>query len=132
MVHLEPKEVKRLLRQLGQPVQLFGEEDEARLERYQAVHAAVLAARESDEDIELKQGQMFNETQLYDETGRAKQEGVQAEAEGAEQLDLAWTFASVRLALSRVAAAPTFDQLHSVLSSFDEDNGGTLTVDTMR
>lgn len=86
-------EVKRLLRKLGQPIQLFGEEDEARLERYQAVHAAVLAARESDEDIELKQGQMFNETQLYDETGRAKQEGVQAEHEGADaaqKLDVAF------------------------------------------
>jgi len=76
MVHLEPKEVKRLLRQLGQPVQLFGEEDEARLERYRAVAAAT----EKEDDAELKAGQMFNETQLYDESGKAKDAATAAAA----------------------------------------------------
>jgi len=80
MVHLEPKEVKRLLRQLGQPVQLFGEEDEARLERYRAVAAAT----EKEDDAELKAGQMFNETQLYDESGKAKA-AVDEEEMGGEE-----------------------------------------------
>lgn len=55
---LPPTEVKRLLRKLGQPIALFGEEDGARLERYRAVAAALPA---EDEDDELKRGQMFNE-----------------------------------------------------------------------
>jgi pre-mRNA-splicing factor 18 len=73
----------KLLRKLGQPILLFGEEHEARVERYHAVHAAIMATKASDEDLELKQGQMFNETQLYDVSGRAKQEGVQADHEDA-------------------------------------------------
>jgi pre-mRNA-splicing factor 18 len=55
---LPPTEVKRLLRKLGQPIALFGENDGARLERYRAVAAALPA---EDEDEELKRGQMFNE-----------------------------------------------------------------------
>ena len=59
---LKPSEVKRLLRQLLQPIQLFGEDDEARLERYQAVSAALPTASEAN--LEFKKGQMFNETQV--------------------------------------------------------------------
>jgi len=83
-VSMLPVEVKRLLRQLNQPIQLFGESDEERLERYRAVSAAIPSVNE--EHLELKQGQMFNETQLYDEAGRAKQEGVQLENEVDEDI----------------------------------------------
>ena len=73
-------EVKRLLRNLGQPIQLYGEDGAERLERYRNVSATLPSVNE--ENLELKKGQMFNESQLYDESGKAKQEGVQADNEG--------------------------------------------------
>jgi len=77
---IKSTEVKRLLRKLGQPIQLYGEDDETRLERYRAVAAALPA--ENEEDDELKRGQMFNETQLFDERGKAKQLGDHSENVG--------------------------------------------------
>ena len=53
--HLKPTEVKRRLRGLAQPIQLFGETDEERLERYRAVSAALPS--ESVVNNELKAGQ---------------------------------------------------------------------------
>ena len=68
---LKPAEVKRRLRVLGQPIQLFGEDDEERLERYRAVSTALPS--ESVVDDALKQGQMFDETQVWDAKGAVKQ-----------------------------------------------------------
>ena len=68
--YLSTEEVKLRLRELKQPVQLFGESDGDRLERYNAANTTAPATRE--EDIDLKRGQMFNESQLYDEHGDAK------------------------------------------------------------
>ena len=79
---LRPNDVKRRLRLLGQPIQLFDESDDERLERYRVVSSALPTESEVDRS-DLKKGQMFNETQLYDEKGGAKQEGVQEEEEGA-------------------------------------------------
>mmetsp|Transcript_19495 Transcript_19495/g.39728 ORF Transcript_19495/g.39728 Transcript_19495/m.39728 type:complete len:349 (+) Transcript_19495:42-1088(+) len=78
---LRPIDVKRRLRALGQPIQLFDEDDDERLERYRAVSSALPTESEVDRS-DLKKGQMFNETQLYDEKGGAIQEGVQEEVEG--------------------------------------------------
>ena len=82
---LAPREVKRRLRALSQPISLFAESDEERLVRLRAVEAALPKSNEAD--LELKKGQMFNETQLYDDQGRAIQAGVQVEHEGAEKDD---------------------------------------------
>ena len=81
---LRPNDVKRRLRLLGQPIQLFDESDDERLERYRVVSSALPTESEVDRS-DLKKGQMFNETQLYDEKGGAKQEGVQEDEEGAAQ-----------------------------------------------
>mmetsp|Transcript_21467 Transcript_21467/g.59063 ORF Transcript_21467/g.59063 Transcript_21467/m.59063 type:complete len:374 (-) Transcript_21467:449-1570(-) len=81
-VDISTIEVQRLLRKLGQPITLFGEGEEERLARYKAVLDALPA---EDENIELKRGQMFNETQLFDERGRAKQQLDHAEASGGEE-----------------------------------------------
>jgi pre-mRNA-splicing factor 18 len=82
---LAPREVKRRLRALSQPISLFAESDDERLVRLRAVEAALPKSNEAD--LELKKGQMFNETQLYDDQGRAIQAGVQVEHEGAEKDD---------------------------------------------
>jgi len=74
--YMKPAEVKRALRGLNQPIHLFGEEEDERLERYRAVSA--LLPSESVVNDQLKAGQMFDETQLFDESGRAKQEGTAA------------------------------------------------------
>jgi|TARA_B110001469_G_C9499362_1_gene249450 pre-mRNA-splicing factor 18 len=81
---IRPNDVKRRLRMLGQPIQLFDEDDAARLERYRAVSSALPTESEVDRS-DLKKGQMFNETQLYDDKGGAMQEGVQEDVEGAAE-----------------------------------------------
>jgi len=81
---LQPAEVMSLLRKLGQPIKLFSEDNEARLERYRAVRAA--APTVNQEHLELKQGQSWgqNEMQMFDSEGRAIQEGVQEDNDGDE------------------------------------------------
>ena len=69
---------------LGQPIQLFDEDDEERLERYRAVSSALPTESEVDRS-DLKKGQMFNETQLYNDKGEAIQAGVQGDVEGAAE-----------------------------------------------
>jgi len=70
------------LRALGQPIRLFGEDDTERLERYRAVSSALPS--ESVVNNELKRGQMFDETQLFDESGKAKQDTAKV-ASGKEE-----------------------------------------------
>lgn len=74
---LRPIEVRRLLRNLGQPIQLFGEEEADRLERYQAV--SKILPSESEANDELKAGQMFDERQRFDESGKAIQKAAASE-----------------------------------------------------
>ena len=81
---LRPSDVKRRLRMLAQPIQLYGEGDEERLERYRAVSSALPSEKEVDTS-DLKAGQMFNETQLYSESGAAKQEGVIRDEEAGDE-----------------------------------------------
>lgn len=81
---IRPSDVKRRLRMLGQPIQLFDEDDEERLERYRAVSSALPTESEVDRS-DLKKGQMFNETQLYNDKGEAIQAGVQGDVEGAAE-----------------------------------------------
>ena len=70
---MKPAEVKRKLRLLGQPIQLFGEDDDDRLERYRAVSSALPS--ESEVNDQLKAGQTWgqNESQLFDASGKTKQ-----------------------------------------------------------
>ena len=67
---LKPTDVMRRLRALGQPITLFGETDEERLERYTVVSSALPS--ESVVDLDLKKGQLFDETQLFDASGKVK------------------------------------------------------------
>ncbi len=82
-----PHEVKLRLRALGEPIQLFGETDAARLERLSAASAASVAASATsaaaqlatDESLALKRGQLFNEALVYDvRTGTPKVQGMGA------------------------------------------------------
>ena len=82
LLRSRPAEVKRRLRGLGQPIQLFGEEDGERLERYLAVSAAL--PNESVVNDALKAGQMFDETQLFDEAGNAKVDAAAVGGMGAK------------------------------------------------
>jgi len=83
---LRPVDVMRRLRALGQPIRLFGETDEERYDRYRAVSSALPS--EAEVDLELKKGQMFDQRQLFDESGNARQETAkvahEAEAGGAD------------------------------------------------
>ena len=69
---LRPVDVMRRLRALGQPIRLFAETEEERYDRYRAVSSAL--PTEAEVDLELKKGQMFDQRQLFDESGNARQE----------------------------------------------------------
>ena len=69
---LQPVDVMLRLRALGQPIRLFAETEEERYDRYRAVSSALPS--ESEIDLELKKGQMFDQRQLFDESGNARQE----------------------------------------------------------
>ena len=73
---LRPTEVMRRLRRLGQPIKLFGEDDEARFERYRAVSSAMPS--EAEVDLELQKGQTWgqSERQLFDDSGKAKHQAA--------------------------------------------------------
>ena len=86
--NMKPTEVKRKLRLLGQPIQLFGEDDEERLERYHAV-SAVLPS-ESEVDDQLKKGQTWGQNEsltLARADGRDGEAGGGAAAEEDEEGD---------------------------------------------
>ena len=73
---VRPADVMRRLRALGQPICLFAETDEERYDRYCAVSSALPS--ETEYDLELKKGQMFDQRQLFDESGNARQETAKA------------------------------------------------------
>ena len=85
----KPTEVKRKLRILGQPIQLFGEDDEERLERYRAVSSALPS--QSEVDDQLKAGQTWgqNESQLFDALGQKlkQQDASESTAVGGSKED---------------------------------------------
>jgi len=70
--NMKPAEVKRKLRLLGQPIQLFGEEDEDRFERYRAVSSALPSESEINDQLKAGQGWGQSDRQLFDESGKAK------------------------------------------------------------
>ena len=74
---LKPTEVMRRLRSLGQPIKLFGEGDEERLERYRAISTAM--PTDAEVNMELLKGQTWgqSERQLFDDSGNAKHVAAQ-------------------------------------------------------
>lgn len=101
---LKPVEVRRLLRSLGQPIQLFGEDEAERLERYQAVSKALPS--ESEANDELKAGQMFDERQRFDASGRAIQAAAADEEHKQADEQEEDEFAGIEEGSSFVASTP--------------------------
>ena len=100
---MRPLEVKRLLRSLGQPIQLFGETGEERLERYHAISAAL--PTENEDDLVLKNLEHgIADRQLFDESGKSKLESGAAKAGGGN--DDKDEFGEEELAATFVPATP--------------------------
>jgi hypothetical protein len=100
---MRPLEVKRLLRSLGQPIQLFGETGEERLERYHAISAALPTENEDDRVLKnLEHG--IADRQLFDESGKSKLESGAAKAGGGN--DDKDEFGEEELAATFVPATP--------------------------
>lgn len=65
---LKPTEVMRRLRGMDEPVTLFGETDDERASRYSKVSSNTHRFEKVD-DLDLKEGQMFNEKAIFNEQG---------------------------------------------------------------
>ncbi|KAL1508684.1 hypothetical protein AB1Y20_004779 [Prymnesium parvum] len=86
---LRPVDVKRLLRKLSQPIQLFGETDEERLERYRAASAVVLTEKQDDALALRNPEHGFADKQLLSvatdwKTAEVDKKPSEAEAEGGD------------------------------------------------